>query len=340
MSLNTESHHIEDLIANYLAGEATPDEVALVERWRKESESNRRYFDHLKLIFEKAATIPVSETFNADRAWSKLRSKLPEKGRVKTIPLTSDALGYKVILRIAAGITIFLAVGFFAYNFFRTDSVPKMELLADKNIEADTLPEGSEVFLNRKTRIEYSFDRSKNSHTAKVVGEAYFNISHHDDKTFIVQADETFIKDIGTSFNVKAYPGAATIEVVVEEGEVVFYTQGNPGIYLKTNGKGVYDKTTKTFTIAEPEPNVAAYKTRFFSFSNHSLESIVKMLNEVYSTKIEIAENLKACRLTVSFNDESIDEIASIIAETLGLTVSKSGNVITLKGTACPAPQP
>ena len=340
MKLDTAPDYIDDLIANYLVGEATPDQIAFVDEWRNKNENNRRYFEQLKLIFEKAASVPLAGQFDTDVAWQKLRAKLPLKGEARTIPLNSGYSGYKFWLRIAAGIIIFLTVGFFTYNFFETDSPQEIELQADKKTEADTLPDGSDVFLNRETKIEYSFDRKNNTHTAKLVGEAYFNINHDDDKTFIVEAEGTFIKDIGTSFNVKAYPGSPTIEVVVEEGEVMFFTEGHPGIYLKANGKGIYDKNTKTFTVAEPEANVTSYKPKFFSFSDHSLGTVVETLNSVYPQKISIDDELKGCRLTVSFNDENIDEIAHIIAETLGLTVEKSGDVIMLKGLGCVEPTP
>lgn len=333
-------YDIESLIASYLSGEASREEMALVENWKNESDSNRRYFEQLKLIFEQAADTTTSEGFDVDRAWQRFRTKISDRPNGKTIPLKSGLPDYRLFMRIAAGIVVFLGVGFFAYNFFRNDAIAHLEVLAGKTTASDTLPEGSEVFLNRQTRIEYSFNERKNVHTAKLVGEAYFNINHNEDKTFIVQAEETFIKDIGTTFNVKAYPEATTIEVVVEEGEVMFYTEGNPGILLKAHGKGIYDKKTRTFAVAEPEPNVTAYKTKFFSFSNHSLETVVKALNDVYPTKIEIGENLRECHLTVSFNDESIGEIANIIAETLGLTVSESGNIITLKGPGCAGLEP
>ena len=337
--LNTEPDHIEDLIASYLVGEATPDEIVYVEAWKNRNESNRRYFENIQLIFEKAASAPAGQ-FDTDVAWQKVRSKLSAKRKGKTIALNPEYPGYQIFLRIAAGIIILLTIGFFTYNYFRPPSVESMELLADKKTESDTLPDGSGVFLNRQTKIEYSFNRQSNIHTAKLIGEAYFNVNHDDNKTFIVEAGGAFIRDIGTSFNVKAYPGSPTIEVVVEEGEVMFYTEGNPGVYLKTNGKGIYNKNTKTFTVSEPEPNVTAYKTKFFSFSNNSLDMVVETLNDVYPARIQIDENLKACRLTVSFNNENIDEIANVIAETLGLTITKSGNVIQLKGSGCGEAKP
>jgi transmembrane sensor len=337
LKLSTSPDHIDALIASYLAGEASTDEIAFISEWKEQSETNRRYFDQLKLIFEKTATVAIVEEFNTDKAWEKVRQKLPGRQRSLTIAPPESHYTY---WRIAAGIVLFIAAGIFSYQFFQRQASMSVELLSDKRTAADTLPDGSGVFLNRETRVDYVFDSKKNTHTARLSGEAYFNIQHDEGKTFIVEAHGTFIKDIGTSFNVKAYPDSATIEVVVEEGEVMFYTEIDSGVYLKANGKGVYNKNTGKFTVAQPEPNVTAYKTKFFSFSNHSLGTVVRTLNEVYSTQIHIDPKLQDCKLTVSFNNETIDEIAQIIAETLGLTVAKDGKLIKLKGSGCGQTQP
>lgn len=323
---------IEDLVASYLVGEAQPEEVAFVEKWREQSDENRRYFEHLKLIFEKSLSAHSVGTFDTDRAWEKLRGKLSSEAEARTIGLNP---GYKLLMRIAAGVIILITVGVFTYSFFTHDSAGAVRILAEKTTAADTLPDGSDVFLNRETRIEYTFDEETNTHVARLDGEAYFNIHHDDNKVFIVEAHGALIRDIGTSFNVRAYPDSATIEVFVEEGEVKFYTPGDTGLYLKAGGKGTYNKRTKTFAVGQPEPNATAYKTKFFSFSNHSLSTVVETLNGVYDEEIRIDDQLKNCKLTVSFKQEDPDEIAGVIAETLGLTVSRTGNIIYLKGPGC-----
>ncbi len=336
--MNTSSDHIDLLIASYLTGEASPEDRVFIERWISESEDNRKYFEQMKTIFDRAASVTTLESFSTDEAWIRVREKLTSKGKSRRLPMRESA-GYP-IYKIAAGILLFIAAGIFIYQFFETDRSASMKVLSDNRTGADTLPDGSDVFLNRHTSIVYSFDQKKNTHMARLTGEAYFNINHDDQNAFIVEAEGTFIRDIGTSFNVKAYPGSQTIEVVVEEGEVMFYTRDNPGVSLKANGKGIYNKETGSFSVAEPERNVTAYKTRFFSFSNNSLETVVQTLNDVYQTKIRIDDRLKNCRLTVSFNDEHIEEIANVIAETLGLTVSKEGAVIALEGSGCEEGQP
>jgi ferric-dicitrate binding protein FerR (iron transport regulator) len=220
------------------------------------------------------------------------------------------------------------------YQFSGT-SPDKIEVITKNKPEADTLPDGSDVFINRESKLAYEYNAKKKTHVVKLKGEAYFNIKHKDDQKFIVEADHVYIRDIGTSFNVKAYPNSNKIEVVVEEGQVIFYSDSDSGVYLKANGKGIYDKVTKKFTVEEPEPNVTAYKTKFFIFSDTDLETVVKTLNDVYPGKISIGDHLKGCRITATFNNESTDEIANIIAETLGLRVKKSGNVISLEGVSC-----
>lgn len=329
--MNTIPEHIDELIASYLAGEASAEEMEIVDRWREENEEHQKYFRHLKIIFNQSASFRETIQFDTDEAWKNVRKGLQERKAPSIRRWDSDF----PFLRIAAGVIVLIAAGLFTYRFFADEHVRPVEIFAGRETLSDTLPDGSNIFLNRESKIEYSFDTDRKAHITKLSGEAYFNIHHKGEVDFIVVAGETFIKDIGTSFNVLAYPNLNTIEVIVEEGEVLFYTSNDPGIRLKAHDKGTYNKTTGKFVVGSPEVNATAYKTRSFTFSNHTLGAVVKMLNGVYGTPLRIDENLEYCKLTVSFNDESIDEIAHVIAETLGLSIEEKDNVIWLHGRGC-----
>jgi transmembrane sensor len=332
--LNYNVDHIDDLIGKYLAGEAAEDEINFIELWAKESEGNRKYFDQCKLIFDKTFEAKSLQEFDADAAWAKMKSRLqPSHGRTVAFPV--DKPRRNLIWRVAASILVILGIGYFAYNFTNSPPSSKVQLIAESVTKADTLPDGSGVFLNKQTELVYAYDKQKKNHEVKLKGEAYFNINHDKENNFVVEVDGVFIRDIGTSFNVKAYPDENTIEVVVEEGKVMFYTDTDSGIYLSENGKGIYNRTTKNFSIEQPEENVLAYKTKFFSFSDTDLRTAVMALNKVYDKKIVLSENLYNCRLTVSFNNEDVDEIAAVMAETLGLTIQNSGSEIRLEGSGC-----
>ncbi|MBL0743406.1 FecR family protein [Chryseolinea lacunae] len=336
--MSTNLNHIDDLIGKYLAGEASVEETAFVESWVKADEQNKKYLDQLRTIFTKAAAVKEIQTYDTDAAWKKLKSSMKDGAKVRTLSAQPNPFFMSRAWRVAASVLVILGVGLFAYRMLNPSTVPPLEVATNKTTEADTLPDGSDVFLNRETKLTYSYDKKKKVHLVKLKGEAYFNIQHEDNKTFLVQISDIFIRDIGTAFNVKAYPDSDIIEVVVEQGEVMFYSEKDSGVYLRANGKGIYNKKTKTFTIDQPEANVLSYKTKFFSFSNTDLKSVVEALNDVYDKKIVLRGNVAKCRLTVSFNNESLEQIVEVMKETLNLTVTDSGGQIVLEGTGCVAP--
>lgn len=333
MSYNVD--HIDDLIGKYLAGEAEHAEISLLQTWMKEDPANQKYFDQCESIFHKASSIHNFQEFDTDAAWTKMRSTLLKKTEGKTVPFTTQKTSWNFTWRVAASILLVIGAGYFAYQMIMPEPLNSLEVISQKETISDTLPDGSDVFLNKKTELTYAFDKKNKNHVVKLKGEAYFNIQHDDQKTFIIDAAGVFIRDIGTSFNVKAYPDSNTVEVVVEHGKVMFYTDKDSGVLLSANGKGIYNKSTGTFTVEQPEENALAYKTKFFIFSNTDLQTAVRELNSVYDKKIVIGQNLGRCPLTVSFNNEGIDEIAAVMAETLGLTLQNAGNEIRLEGQGC-----
>jgi len=328
---------MDELIGKYLAGEASADEAAQVEVWERASVANKKYLDHVKFIFEKASRVKEMHRFDEDAAWSKLKDKLNQKN-TKTVKLHPnegrDSKGIQFFLRIAAGIIFLIGAGYLVYQNIKP-APTTVEVVAETKALGDTLPDGSDVFLNKKTKLVYAYDNKKKSHVVNLKGEAFFTIKHKKKKDFLVEVEGIYIRDIGTSFNVKAYPGSNTIEVVVKEGAVEFYTDTDSGVYLQAGGKGIYDKVTKKFSVEEPEQNVLSYKTKFFSFNDQDLGSVTKDLNVVYDKQITLDNRLKNCRLTVTFNEESIEEIASVIAETLNLSMRESEGKIILEGSGC-----
>ena len=79
-----------------------------------------------------------------------------------------------------------------------------------------------------------------------------------------------------------------------------------------------------------------AYKTKVFSFNNTDLRSVVLLLNEVYNSKIILAtEALYVCRLTANFKEDNPEIIAEVIAETMGLELTKKDDQLILSGKEC-----
>jgi ferric-dicitrate binding protein FerR (iron transport regulator) len=324
---------IDDLIGKVLAGEGTTSEREQLEFWCNLHPDNRKYFDQTKTIFNNASTLQVKERFDSDAAWQKVRSQLQHSK--KTTP--SRTVQLWPALRIAAGLALLVALGYWIYS--TTQNVPIVtEVIADKTTAKDTLPDGTTAFLNKKSSITFAVDKKTGTRKVELKGEGFFEVKHEEEKPFVIEAEETIVRDLGTAFNVKAYPDQDTVEVVVQSGVVQFYTAHDPGINLSAGETGLYSKRTKSFTrLMRADTNVFAYKTGVFAFHSTDLRSVVDRINEVYDSQISLgSEKIGDCRLTVNFNNEQLDTIVEVIAETLSLQVErKNQKEIVLKGAGC-----
>ncbi len=324
---------MDDLIGKVLAGEATAQEQGEVIHWRKLSEANEKYFNQLKEIFDKAGAVPVQVDFDTDAAWNKVKDQLKKEGKVISL---NKRTGFLSPLRMAAGIILLLSVGSLFY-WLTAPTVQTLAVITEKTTRQDTLPDGSTAFLNKKTEIEFEYNPRAKTRRLKLKGEAYFTVKHEEEKPFIIEADEILVRDIGTEFNLKAYPEKDTIEIVVTHGEVQFYTKLDSGLNLKAGEKAIYSKRAKEFyRIEKPDTNLLAYKTKVFSFNNTDLRSVISLLNEVYNSKISLAdESLYTCRLTANFKEDDPEIIVEVIAETMGLELTKKNDQLILSGKGC-----
>lgn len=333
--MGTGFDHMDDLIGKVLAGEASAAEKREVETWCRADEANQKYFDHVKAIFERASSIEIQLQFDTDAAWNKVRGKLHrEEGKTVWMLRTSGSLW--PALRIAAGVLVVLAAGIYAYRWWNQPS-ETLAVVSDVTTVQDTLPDGSTAFLNKKSSIDYEYNPREKTRKVKLKGEGYFEVKHEETKPFVIETEGVFVRDIGTAFNVRSYPDKDTVEVIVESGEVQFFSLKDPGLNLKAGETGIYTKRGKVFTkLARADTNALAYKTGVFSFHSTDLRSVIDRINEVYDSHIQLEdEQLGNCRLTATFRNEDIETVVEIIAETMGLTAERKGEQIILNGQGC-----
>ncbi len=320
---------IDTIIANVLAGEATPSEQAQLDQWLMESEGNKKYFQDLKLIFDATTNASISEKFDADAAWLNVKSRLNSRNKETKI----RALHFD--WRIAA--VIAMVVGVSELFYLTTEkTLPIITISSSTQTQNDTLPDGSRVFLNKKSEVSFSFNRTSGQRKVKFKGEAFFAVKHEEASPFVIEVADVLVRDIGTQFNLKAYPEKDTIEITVTEGEVQFYTLKNAGLNLKTGESALYLKSRKEFhRLMKSDTNVLAYKTKIFNFKNTELKLVIKLLNEIYNTNISLATAIKDCQLTAQFFEDDPNTIMEVIAETMNLTINRKDDKIYLEGLGC-----
>lgn len=340
--MQTDPSYIDDLIAKYLAGETLPEEEKLLMQWIEESPENKKYFGDIQFVHNKAVASHKYVKVDTNRAWEKLHAQIKSQPAVKA-PVAIKMPVYKQMwFRVAASVIILTGLFTILYNYWPTQGgTPQSIVIAstDSTISR-TIAGSTKVVLNKKSKLVYSRKPGKKEVEVTLTGEAFIEVEHSKDTAFIVKADETFIRDIGTSFNVKAYPASQTIEVFVESGEIAFYTEQQQGISIKAGETGIYNKESKQFSKAEAQNlNVVAYKTRIFLFRHTRLADVVNELNAVYPETVTLSNpKLGDCTINVTFDNEPIQAVVNIIAETLGLQVTETNNGFILNGDYCLTP--
>lgn len=320
----SEQEEVENLIAKHIVSEISPAEENKLQEWRTRSPDNEKYLKDALLIYRRAE-LNANEKFDSKSAWNKVSKHIHQKpkGRQVLFPFW----------KIAAGFLLIGALSYLIYS--QIDSSQELNFQSSTEVQTQVLPDQTTLSLNRASQTKVTYDERKKSGLIELSGEALIDIPVDKKVTWKVKVNELIIEDIGTIFNVKAYPESTQIEVSVLEGEVRIFEADQERIRIQKGELVIYDKETKLFTVTQADQNIIAYQTRAFSFQNQELQTVVDQLAEVYQKEIILDGEIGSCTITVTFENEEIDEILSVIAATLGLTITEIGNQITLSGEGC-----
>jgi transmembrane sensor len=325
---------IDDLLAKYLADETDTHEADIVGDWIGTSEDNQKVFDQSKLIFEGVTSLKNQQKVDVDAAWRKLniKSEVTDNQKVKPVVKLNWVNNF---LKIAAVLVVLFGLWFVAAKQF---VVPKNDVLSFKtdNISVEKiLPDGTKILLSKNSSITYPNVFEGDTREINLEGEAFFDVHHDAAHPFIIHAQGTDIKVLGTSFNVKAYN--AQVQVVVKTGRVRF-SKNDAEVILEKGQKAELLPNSRTIIKSEvQEEKITIEQNTFsFNFEKTSLVKVAEQLNQTFGKKILFENNkIKNCKLTASFQQEDFDDIVHIIAETFNLKIENQKDLIILSGEGC-----
>jgi ferric-dicitrate binding protein FerR (iron transport regulator) len=124
--------------------------------------------------------------------------------------------------------------------------------------------------------------------------------------------------------------------VLVEEGEVFFYKNDGNGIYLKKGESASFNRATGIITkYIGGANNVTAYRDGILNFNDTPMSEVAIAISKLYGVNVIAEENISKCKLTVRFENESLETVLSIISETLGIETKHQDSSIVFFGSAC-----
>jgi len=320
----------ERLIALYLSGEASEDQVKMLEHWAASDPANAKLFLDTRKAFNLAKQVDLNQ-FDVENAWERVSGRTSEskqKGRGKTRSLTFNR---SRMFQIAAAIIVLIGAILWIYLDFSNSGVEYLE--SNSLVLVEELPDGSTVSLNKYTQISYTQNENRE---VQLEGDAFFEVKRDEIYPFVVRAHDLEIRVLGTSFYVNAKPSSSDVEVVVNSGTVMVKYL-NEKIILEKDERAIFNKRQNSLNRSDVKDlNYLAWKTQILVFDDRNLRDVVKTINEVYGSNIVLEDQqMNNCKITVTFKQQELEAILSIITETLDLTLRKDGSKIYFKGPGC-----
>jgi transmembrane sensor len=335
------NHSIEnpgwEQLANYLAGESSSAEKEQVEAWARESEQNSRELERIRLLYKASDSYFEMTRFDTGAAWKKVQQNTFNK--VVHLKNNRKKL-YASFIRYAAILILAIFAGSAGYYLVTSLSDEKQQIvLADeRTINEITLPDGTFVTLNSSSTLEYPRKFNSDIREVTITGEGFFDVQPDPDKPFVINAGNMQVKVLGTSFNVRAYPEAESVEVVVETGLVQVTARNgeiqadHANLMLHPGEKAILYNLPGTIEKSfNTNPNYIAWKTRNLIFNKTPLKEVVQYLEDIYHIDIHLEDNeLQKLVLTAHFESKSHDFILNVIQLTFGLELTRENGTYIL----------
>ncbi|MBT2557088.1 FecR family protein [Hymenobacter sp. ISL-91] len=147
------------------------------------------------------------------------------------------------------------------------------------------LPDGSRVWLNADSRLEFPVAFGRRRRVVQLTGEAYFEVAKDAARPFEVEAGAARVTVLGTHFNMQAYPDEPAPVTTLLEGAVRL-RQGAAQVLLRPGQQG-RPRPDGTIAVRTVDARSAvAWKEGRFVFDDEPLEGIMRQVARWYDVQV------------------------------------------------------
>lgn len=149
------------------------------------------------------------------------------------------------------------------------------------------LADGTRIHLNSESSIRFPAHFTGDSREIFLKGEAYFDVKK-DSKPFIVHVNNTYIKVLGTSFNINAYKETLKVQTTLVSGSVAMGNKNTDNeIKLKPGDQGEFDLSTNKISKRKVDVNYyTSWKNGIFAFEDMRFDDVMTILSRWYEFNV------------------------------------------------------
>jgi len=332
------------LLQRYLDGRATPDEQARVTQW----------YDQLHQADAQRAPLPGKQVVE-DAIWQRLRlPAAPAPRERQLLPWRRRPVRWAA----AAGLLALTLGGLLPYAWQRqsTSTTATGWTRYDnttQRVQVLHLPDDTRVTLQPGSHLRYAGGLAGARREVHLEGEAFFQVHKDAKHPFLVFTKQLVTTVLGTSFDVKAYPGSAQALVAVREGKVAVQprqaahldaTPTHPakaGVLLLPNQQVVYSVASHHLRKALVEKPLVLVP-QAFEFEERPVTEVLATLEKAYGVRILYdKQKLAGCTVSITFYNESLFDKLGLLCKSLGASYTQADTQITIHSRGCQAtPRP
>lgn len=198
------------------------------------------------------------------------------------------------------------------------------------------LQDGTEVWLNAKSKLTYPAQFSSDNRKVTIEGEAFFKVAKDTARPFIVSTHDVDMKVLGTQFNVCSYPATGYVQTSLLEGSVCVF-------FPDRESEGIILKPDQQVTVSNGKMKVEPLRLKahflwrdgIYAFENEPLINILEKMELYYDVKIIVKDtSLFKDTYTGKFRQrDSLDDVFRVLQQIRKFKVEKDTeqNIVTLK---------
>jgi len=335
-------------IHRFLDNVSSLPERQMVERWMRDDLSVQRYIKAHKKVWSMIGRRLGVRPIDPDDAWESIQDRIAEHDRRERFSLPGRGLEHLRIIdggqsdaarprrqlpwRVMSASAALLLIGT-AYAISRVaygTSVP-VTYVANRGEtpQEQRLPDGVRFVLAPDSRLSYAPDR-QGHHVATLVGEASFTVEHRSDRVFVVDAGGFETRDLGTEFDIRAYPDVPT-RVAVRQGQVSVQG-GNFKRVVEAGQLLELPSSAGISAVVSTGEDAFAWISGRLVFHNVPLREVVAQIGRTYDVDIQVTDaKLAAYPVTMTASGGTVDRALALLKVVMpGLQYERDGQIVRL----------
>lgn len=336
--------------------------AAFWENWKKENVDRGDELDEARALLYVLAERQLD--VGADELDGRVQDMLAQAGGHARRAEKRGTPTFYRYLGIAASICLLAGLSWLGYDLMQRKPYNSSEIAATPGGEEDhivrfnrtakpvtiLLEDSSIVTLAPESELTFPEKFAPEKREVHLKGEAFFQISHHPDRPFLVKTKELVTRVLGTSFTVRSFEKDRDASVSVKTGRVSVYSKKEEqstalpgkvmGVVLKPNQRVLFDKEESRLVkvIVDAPVRVNEIPAASLIFDEAPVRNVFKTLEKEYGIELFFnEERLSGCQLTANLSGLPMYEQLDLICRIIHARYEVVDGQVIIHGEGCKA---